>query len=204
MKNQTKFNKSKLVARGMLIMAVLFFVSMLGCDMLFQNQGNDDNTIRVGYESYPTMGGAPGNPFWVACKSDTNKFDINDVTLTFSYGFPSGNAGTSSYPVYEIWFDNDEKQEKLIKRVEENLNSEEYLVILSFDNDQNVQKNIYNHSEILTIPSELFSKDSGYVGFYISSIDITAPKNGPLLNYITFYYEKIEDEIVLTIAYPLI
>ena len=153
--------------------------------------------------------------YYCAYKSDTNKFSINDVSLEFYYGgvftayLENERENASNYPMFEIYFMNDEEDKILIRTVEENLISEKYRCTPK----ENIFGNIigwkFNHSEILTIPNELFTKESGRISFVIYAEDVNAYKEdvnayagkGPKIDLVTgetIRYNIDGDNVILS------
>ena len=150
-----------------------------------------------------------------AYKSDTNIFSMDNVTLEFFYG---GNFTDnlehvrehgSDYPTFELYFMNDEEDKILIRTVEENFISEKYRCTPKKNIFGNVIGWNFNHSEVLTIPKELFTKDSGKVFFVIYAEDVNAYKEdvdayagmGPKIDYVTgknIYYKIDGDNVILS------
>lgn len=153
--------------------------------------------------------------YYCAYKSDTNKFSVNDVTLEFYYGgYFSDNLEhereyTSNYPTFGLYFMNDEEDKICIRTVEENFKSEKYRCTPK----ENIFGNIigwkFNHSEILTIPKELFTKGSGKITFAIYAEDVNAYKEdvnayagmGPKIDLVTcetIRYNIDGDNVILS------
>ena len=195
MKNEKiKTNKTKIIARVMLVVAIVSFITTVGCN--FVNPNGLERGIKITNEA---------NELCILCQSDKNEFDINNVTLTFYFGMliPSGVEFTlehgRNYPIFEIWFINDERDQILIKRVEENLISEKYKCEWIFDDDYNVVETRYNHYETLTIPTELFTKDLGMICFSIFSANVAENEEElRTISEICIYYKKIDNKVILS------
>lgn len=191
----------------MVIMMILASVISTSCDCFLIDESDGAEGIRAGFEILNNC--IDSTSFLIACESDTKEFDINNVQLIFYYGglYPSGIESelenARNYPSFEIWLSNNEEKRILVKQMEENLVSEKYSYNVIFNNEYNVTEAAFNHSELITIPSELFTQNSGYVDFTIYSENILEEDSQfELLNYIRFHYERIEDTILLTVIWP--
>ena len=118
--------------------------------------------------------------FFVAYQSDKKEFDINDVTLEFSYGgwfihHPDGTICQCSknYPYFDIYFKNEDGGKIFVKRVEENFVSEKYNCKLIFDENHYIVDVEFNHSEILTIPKEIFTREKGIIWISLHGEDVS-------------------------------
>lgn len=143
-----------------------------------------------------------------AYRSHTDKFDIHSVTLNFYYGgyYPNGIEYAlekeQSYPSFDLYFVNDEGNRYFVKHVEENFVSEKYNCEIVYDDNRYIYKIKYEHSETLTIPAELFTKQSGMIWFEVDGENILAldsenGKNSSIAK-ICIFYEVIDGKIVLS------
>lgn len=140
------------------------------------------------------------HPVHLAFKSETNRFDIDNVTLEFFYGGVWGDIeetlqGSYNYPYFEIGFENDEGQRIIVKKMQENLVSEKYKYVIMYDRNEDgayyISEKRFNFSEELTIPKELFTKDCGSIIFAIYGENI-APgcSNGlSMIQFLHIYYQ---------------
>ena len=140
-----------------------------------------------------------------AYKSEKMEFDIDNVTLEFFFGghYASGidlelECGRN-YPEFDIYFLNDNGDKVHIKHVEENLVSEKYRCYYVYGEGWHVDEVKYNHSELFTIPKELFTKEKGRVFFEIYGIN----PNDPKLEYrgitgVGIYYKLTGDKVILS------
>ena len=188
-------NRTKLISKIGIFVIVLSMLSTTGCQFIVSKfKSNESNGLEYGY-TMPNRG--EGTIVDCAYKSDKKEFDINDVTLIFSYGthyFP----GIDNFPTFELWFGN-EDDGVLVKKVEENLVSEKYSIEFIRHKDQGILEIVYNHSEMLTIPSELFKNETGFVMFAVRAADINA-KNPEVetLGLCVIYYKKSGDTVTLS------
>ena len=182
---------------------------ILGGMLLIHNQ----STPSVGNESALESGfkqsfhGEESPVNYCAYRSETNKFDIKHVTFDFYYGgyydIDYELQNTTSYPTFDIYFKDDHGNKYLVKHVEENFISEKYSCDFVYEDDRNICEIKYNHSETLTIPAELFTKESGKIWFSIEGKNILAPEtNNPrslVITGICIFYKKVESgQIVLS------
>jgi hypothetical protein len=159
-----------------------------------------------------------GRPFLIDLEYEESPYDVSDVTLKFSYGvkksmikYGLGESGRHVYGDAHLFFTNttilvtyeDTVGEPfdysssdifLIKTIpREEFFSDEYL-----QSNNNGKSASFNHSEMITVPEELFAEESGTIFFYLR-IDRT--ENGgqcDSINYIGFDYEIVEDKIIIT------
>ena len=189
-------NKTILRTIGMLLIVVVFLSYALGCSQKglekgFASYGGEQNNIRCAY------------------KSDTRRFDINNVTLTFYYGsifsedilFQLEDGGIDYSEGFDIYFKNDKGDKILVKSIHENFVSEEYRITFGYDNnDKSYTKYRFNHSETLTIPKELFSDMSGRIDFYLYGRN-TKEKNSEKTAFCStsvYYGKSTENKVVLS------
>ena len=192
MKNEKiKTNKTKIVARVMLVILLISSaINLAGCG----NKG-----LEAGFKwKNETDAWAD---YFCAYRSDQKEFNIDDVTLTFYYG---GETNGIEFP-FRIYFMNEEKDIYLIKEVKDH-NSEDYLVDYERHKILFIYKytRIFNHSELITIPANLFVNDDGYILFILTSecVDHGTPSIG-IQNHqfagISVQYQKDKDRIILSI-----
>ena len=191
MKNTNlKLNKTKLIARLMLVILLLTSaLTLASCG---------SNGLEDGFEG----GGRDIVPSFVcAYKSDRFEFEIDDVTLTFYYGGGFGSdiekekRDRFNYPTFELYFVNDEETHILVKRVEENLVSEKYRTWIGRGS-----KRFFNHSEELTIPKELFTKERGMICFYVYGTDVLRNEEPEIICSIGINYNKENNTIILSVV----
>ena len=149
---------------------------------------------------------AMSNLIFCAYKSDTNIFDIDNVTLDFYFGYAFYNRGvdyflqTESYPTFKLGFDTENHDIIFVEEINENLVSEKYGCNLIFSEDNHRIIGIeYNHSETLTIPKELFTQESGIIYFQIYAAN--QAKNEDTEKCIEgkgIKYQVVGDKVILT------
>lgn len=138
-----------------------------------------------------------------AYKSEKNEFDIDDVTLEFFFGadysyIENQLANGDNYPEFDMYFENGEGDKIHIKHVEENFVSEKYSCEFVYENGKRVGV-IYNYSETLTVPKEIFTTEKGFVNFALYGVNPRTPR----LEYhcivaTRFYYKLLENKVVLS------
>ena len=179
------------------------------------HDNNDNENTNSGLESGLkfSVGGDELPIFFSAYKSDKSEFDIDDVTLEFFYGgYYSYRLNGEivqkeflDYPWFEIYFVNEDKSSIFVKRVEEDIISDKYACDFIYREDEINEFGNYmiyvefNYSEILTIPKEIFTKESGKIYFAIYSEDLKAFE--PEFRCITsqiLYYKVMGDAVILS------
>ncbi|MBO5715462.1 MAG: hypothetical protein J6S23_03600 [Clostridia bacterium] len=203
----TKSNKTKLIAR--LILVVILLTSTL----TLASCGNKG--LENGFNPKGRL-----NTFMCAYKSDKTEFDIDDVTLTFYYGghywdYISGQKVDYSENLececFELYFENENGDIYLIKKVEENFISDKYLITPDYKNYDLLffyysdMTPIFSHSEEIKIPRELFTDESGTIVFKICSKELVYVSNRDyvdddsyVITGISIHYKKSGDKIILS------
>lgn len=167
-------NAKKIVAIA--VSACLIIAAILiGIIVPSLNKPTQPTKLEWGFES---NGGAEPSES-CAYMSETNTFDIDNVTLTFYFGADFSSdinqelEFVRNIPEFDVYFaDADRNPIYTIRHSTENFVSEEYRVTWIFDENYNVKEKIYNHSESITIPKELFTEEQGVIRFYVSGINI--------------------------------
>jgi len=110
----------------------------------------------------------PSPPHYCAFSSDKTEFDLDDVTLTFYFGHGYNNL-IGSEPLFakSIFVGISDKSNLKIFHM---LYSHEFFTnhYIVTQNKDNYYKLAYNHSEIITLPREYFSKDKGSINFWFN------------------------------------
>ena len=114
-----------------------------------------------------------------AYRSESNVFDIDDVTLTFYFGgvfspeIEQEHEFGRNIPEFDVYFgDANLAPMYTIRHSTDNFVSEEYRVTWVFDESYNVTEMIYNHSEEITIPQSIFSEEQGVIRFCVGGTNI--------------------------------
>ena len=160
------------------------------------------------------------SPTMIDYKTDKSVFNINEVKVTYYYGFPFGKnpdfeqmiSQGRVYPYVDLIFtsyareikwgsvanpDPETKVEKVVKRVE-NIMSEDYMYITDLSFKPKTRYDRYRHSEELIVPAELFLHNEGFIRFdtYYRGTNELTGENLVLGNPKTFYYEKLDEDTV--------
>ena len=165
------------------------------------NITNPPSILEGGF-NYPSLDALPSNIF-CGYRSEHSEFDINNVTLNFYYGCVfltdlEYELTMKSYPNFEIAFQHENGEKFTVKKVDENLISEKYSCEAVWDENWYIVDMIFNHSESLTIPKELFINETGIIYLQIYGINQALDKN--VIECIVstpIAYEKTGDKIVL-------
>ncbi len=213
MKNQTtKFNKSKLLARVMLVVFLMTTIfNLVGCSLGY-----------IGYNYYKTMetDGIHSRPASIRVKSKTNTFNIENLTLDLDigvhrtsffgvmdnspkeqYAFPSYNIG------FAIYICDGQYKNSFPYCVDNLENIENHYFIDEITEDEAFTKeygyNIfnYNHKRELTIPSQYLTQNSGIIAIKLASYYEFGERRYDFepdysIYTIVLEYEKMEDSLV--------
>ena len=131
----------------LLLILMIFSLLVTGCGQNADtdpDNGNGETDTSVGavLESgfKPSSSGEPSPPEdFCAYKSDTNEFDIDNVTLDFFFGghYPSGVefelTHGRNYPAFDLYFIDEDDNKFFIKHIEENFVSEKYSCECTYD-----------------------------------------------------------------------
>ena len=151
--------------------------------------------------------GMVSNPASCAYRSESNTFDINNVTLTLYFGgyFSSDieleRENVWNIPEFDVYFAGYDPLEQLhlIRHSTDNFVSEEYRTNWLFDEQHYLTEIQYNHSEVVTVPANLFSKQQGIIGFCVGGININNVE--PKYEIITcayLNYDMVDEKVVLS------
>ena len=171
---------------GRVILTVLILsLTLTGCGQ------ESDN----GIDTFTSNSGAPGFTITADAKSPTSIFDINDVTLTFYFGQQMSPSleneleNGTNYGCAYLYFENDDVDRSFIRRTEDPLTSETHRAWESWDGIRT-----YRHSEVLTIPAELFNKQIGEVRFEVAAADNKSENKEPsVVTRVRLFYRKTDD-----------
>lgn len=172
MKRRTTKQTDSILRVLLILLTLLLLVT--GCEQPAQNPdgdaSSDDAGLEVGFKS--TAGGCEMPNFEIAYRSPKAKFDIDDVTLEFFFGgyYPSNLEGyleRESIPSFEVCFMDERGKKIVVQLVDENLIAEKYRCTLVYDENRKFVEKTFNHSETLTVPKEIFLKETGYFYFQI-------------------------------------
>ena len=143
--------------------------------------------------------------FRCAYRSNKTEFDIDNVTVDFYYGgyYPLGAEyylQIENFPTFEIYFTTDNLNTIcFVKRVEENLVSEKYRYNYICDDNWNATEIRFNHSESITIPREIFTKNEGVIYFTIYSQNVNYTNSSvKAIAGTPIHYRIIGEKVVLS------
>ena len=150
-----------------------------------------------------------GRPFLIDLEYKESPYDASDVTLKISYGVKRSmikeglnDNGRYVYGDAHLFFTNVDMAGKLLDYSSSNIYLIKTIPREEFFSDKYLQSNIngesasFNHSEMITVPQELFTEESGTIFFYmhIAWPEVGEPHNTRI--FIFFDY-KLEDENVI-------
>ncbi len=184
-KNLTKQGLRRAISLFVLFSMLLVSLSLVSCQTglsISENEKTTPSNIEYGFTEETGCVSPPGR---TAYKSDKNILSIDNAKLTFYYGscWALNSDGTiykdvesMSCPYFYLYFKNDDGDKYTIRRVDEEWMSVDYLINYKvdrwIDEDGNeCYKNSYEylHSEEITIPRELFTKETGYIIFDVET-----------------------------------
>ena len=178
---------------------------LLAACMLFTGCGEK----TTGLKNFSTS----GNCYICAYESDKTEFDINNVTLEFSYGmYFFGSVEwelehcSQRFAYHDIYIESCQKNgdKTLIKRAEEDFISEKYRVTKVYDENNNFVRWDFNCSEMITIPKEVFSKDKDHLVFRIygeALVDDGIPSYRLLSSEVGIAYKVKGDKVILAVNF---
>ena len=176
------------------VFLILFFIGCCVFSVACDKQQNENDNQSV----------IPQPSFVGKCVIDQELYDIDDVSPIFYYGghftpyIEHEHECGNNYPSFDLFFytfenghDWNGAHEYKIKHVDENLVSEKYRI-----------SNEWYHEKI-QIPSDLLTKDSGYIYFGISGTYLVVDYYGNQIEGYErilgcfIYYEKTDDSHVV-------
>ena len=173
---------------GRVILAILILsLTLTGCGQ------ENDNGFEFGYHSHYGIINNGSAFAYIAYKSDVSVFDIDDVTFEFAYGCTKYDRDYFGVSKGRIFFNN-ETTEVFVGYTEEDLSSDKYNVsrVYSEDEDDKLTYYEFTHSEKLTVPSELFTNDSGIIYVLIKAkVRMFPDIEDYCVGETSFHYEKI-------------
>ena len=152
-----KTKKAICALRRLLLLILILSLALTSCGQAI------DNGFAEGFN--PHGGCDDSLPHYLAILSERSIYPVDDVLVTYYYGLQmSPNIDTERkqglyYSEGELYFTNDNSDVYFIRRTDEPLTSEEYRVNVYYESN----KLVFNHSETLKIPRELFVGESGFI-----------------------------------------
>jgi len=200
-------------------MVVLATILMVGVSVGCFDDGN------IGYEIKPTIGDATNSPRY-RIKSGGTKFDVDNIALDFHYGGcgadgdinifhdTDSNAYFVCFALYFLdgqYFSSDFRlgpwrvvgkndyqdieSHHLIKTISyDKFNSEEYYVLA-----RNLGNHTFNHQETITVPREVFERESGSFIFQVAEVWFlpnTDCYGIAVRNFIHVNYDYIDEQTI--------
>lgn len=169
----------------------------------------DEPELQWGYKFKYFDGCIDGG--WVgdiAYKSQKNTFNIDDVTLTVSFGsFLSGYGPVDcDVPEFDIYFADPSGYLDVsiydLKTVEDQFFSEKYDIDFVDDRPNGVYYYEYAYSEEITIPKELFTENEGIIRLVIAGMNIAEHSDYVndylILGQADIKYQLQGDEVILS------
>ena len=198
-----KYNKYIVVA--IIVILIVLSACSMGCE-------KEEEDIGISSGFYTFICNPTSVRDYAAYKSNISIFPIEEVVLTFSYGWENvlrrefdEDRDIRSFKIY--LFNNDDADNKiLIKDISEYTSNAYSCYIETRDSNGEILRlndgvpygiYVFNHSEEITIPKELFTGDNGCIVFYgegrnYSCVDVSDSLTySPHFNKAFFY--KIEN-----------
>lgn len=181
-------------------MILILSLALTGCA---QGEEVDDDSGSDGFEIGFTPSTDELSSERIALKSANRIFDINNVTLDLYYGFfmspdiEHERECSSYYDYGRLYLFNDTGCIKFVYQTDEQLTSEEYRITLTSKNEWGFS---FNHCEKLTIPSDLFTNDEGYISVIIRTRDLKNQnvESGTFISILgtAIHYKMIDENTV--------
>ena len=174
--------KATCALRRVLLLILILSLALTGCG--WGDAGIDTFTSPSGWYSVRAD-----------AKSPTSIFDINDVTLTFYFGQSMSPSlehqleNSTNLGCAYLYFENDDGDRSFIRKTEDPITSETHRAWYNYDGIWT-----YRHSEVLTIPAELFNKQIGEVRFEVAAVDNRSENKEPGVHTrVRLFYRKTND-----------
>lgn len=154
-------------------------------------------------------------PIYMGYKAIKKTFDIDSVNLILSFGVMSYNEidtefieiareyGGWDISEFEIYFADEYGNNIMARKVAENFISEKYRVTFVTDELNNICYFVFNHSEEITIPKELFTENEGIIKICIGGMNVAGDEPGyEVLCNEHIKYQLVEnDKVILSLAW---
>lgn len=146
----------------------------------------------------------------IAYKSTKSTFNVEEVTLTVSFGSLGAKLGPDKWtdvPEFDIYFvDSSGESVYTLKTIKEQFFSEKYGIYrVDDETDSRYYYYEYAHTEEITIPQELFTESEGVISICIGGINVA--ENSPNNYYLILDQAEIKyklngmDQVVLSKPY---
>ncbi|MGM9680136.1 MAG: hypothetical protein ACI3XR_01375 [Eubacteriales bacterium] len=224
---KSKILSARFWAKGIAVAASLCLVVGGACGIWVWNNGTAPNSTTGDYDKtdlpsdssnglnvgFLFPDGCASSGAYTGYRSDSSRFNPDDVTLTFYFGskfyddLDFERESVMDVREVKLYFVNDDGDQYFIRQTKDWYVSEEYRCIPIWENIENVAKIVgveYNHSEVITIPRELFTKPSGYIVFKVMGDNLLDEYENAerTLNSVIIYYSLLEDGSVLLSEHP--
>ena len=186
-----------------LVVTLVILIILCSCSMGCEKE-EEDLGISNGF--YTFICAPTSVKDYAAYKSNVSVFPIEEVVLTFSFGWKNplrqGNDEDRDIPSFKIYlFNNDDADNKiLIKDINEYTSNAYSCYIETRDSNGEILRlnggvpygiYVFNHSEEITIPTELFIGDSGCIVFYGEGRNYSCVDETDSLNYSPHFNKAI-------------
>ena len=151
-----------------------------------------------------------GQPLLIYLEYEESSYDASDITLKFSYGVHKAmlkhGLNDSDRYVYgdaHLFFTNVDMSGKVLDYSSSDIFLIKTIPREEFFSDKYLQSNnreesaSFNHSEMITVPQESFSKKRGTILFYLCIDKSEGGAQTDSINYIVYDYEFEEDKIII-------
>ena len=185
-----------------ILLVCLFMGILYACN---NTPSKQNNSIEYGLRFEPPLSEELSSDH-CAYRADTNEFCIDNVSLTFYYGWAYDVNCTDGrdIPEAELYFYNAKQPGAIysIKKINDYI-SDKYKCYLVYNDDFCVTEIQFEHSETITIPQEVFIEEEGMIYFAIDGEDINNRDNRreEEEKHITsscIYYHKNGDKVIIS------
>ena len=180
-----------------------------GTTDISDNNSSVKSELEFGYTEKMFGQSGPEVPGWgnfyFAYRSEKRTLDIDSVKLTISFGVLSYNEIDAAFieykreyagwdiPEFKIYFaDEDGSNIQTAREVKESFINEKYRVKGVVDEPNNLYSYVFNHSEEITIPKELFTESEGIIKICVGGMNVAG--NEP--EYAVLCYEYIKYQLI--------
>lgn len=197
---------------AVILVAIAVMLSLCSC-----TPTKSPEKPKTGYEERALEEGfyvstRPTNLEPCAFTTETNKFDIDNVEMTFYYGSSYIQQNDIFIDGFDLYFtDYHDYKRIFVRHSDDQFYSEKYRVSSEGEGDSAKRK--FNYSEKIKIPAELFSENGGYLDFSLYG-DVNIAGDFDLDNmcyiyeseyrcfaFISFYYRRYGRTIYLSEQY---
>jgi hypothetical protein len=181
-----------------IILAVLLSFCAVACDSGEPDEEYIPAALESGLMLRISSGCEDSSPYFAAYRSDKTEFAIDDVTLTFyfgridaHFGYGNGEETEISIKMFFLTGERNDLKYTYIKKIDD-FYREEYNCYMNRINKKTLRI-IYNHSEDITVPAELFTEERGRLDLgiveYIVWVDGVIEPQYETLQAVAIYYK---------------